>query len=49
VTLYEVLGIGRSHKLYLPETEETVVPLAQGIPVKYEIVEANYLAGESYK
>jgi PAS domain S-box-containing protein len=49
VTLYEVLGIGRPHKLYLPETEETVVPLAQGIPVKYEIVEANYLAGESYK
>ena len=49
VTLYEVLGIGSPHKLYLPETEETLVPLLREIPFKYETVEANYLAGESYK
>ena len=49
MTLYEVLGIGSPHKLYLPETEETLVPLLREIPFKYETVEANYLAGESYR
>ena len=49
VTLYEALGIGRPHKLYLPETGETVVSLAEEVPLRYEIVEANYLGGESYK
>jgi hypothetical protein len=48
VTLYEVLGIGRPHKLYLPETGETLVPLDKEVPLRYEIVEANYLGGESY-
>ena len=49
MTLYEVLGIGSPHKLYLPETEETVVALPREITFKYETVEANYLAEESYK
>jgi hypothetical protein len=49
VTLYEALGIGRPHKLYQPETGETVVSLAEAVPLRYEIVEANHLGGESYK
>jgi PAS domain S-box-containing protein len=49
VTLYEALGIGRPHKLYLPETGETVVSLAEAVPLRYEIVEANHLGGESYE
>jgi len=49
VTLYEALGIGRPHKLYLPEREEISVSLADEVPFRYEIVEANYLGGESYK
>ena len=49
VTLYDVLGIGRPHKLYLPETGETLVSMVEEIPFKYEIVEANHLGGESYK
>jgi adenylate cyclase len=49
VTIYEALGIGRPHKLYLPETGETVVPLAEEVPFRYEIVEANHLGGENYK
>jgi len=49
VTLYEVLGIGRPHKLYLPETGERVVSLPEEVPLRYEVVEANYLGGENYK
>ena len=49
VTLYEALGIGRPHKLYLPEPGETLVSMVEEIPFKYEIVEANHLGGESYK
>ncbi len=49
VTLYEALGIGRPHKLYLPERAETSVSLAEEVPFRYEIVEANHLGGESYK
>ena len=48
VTLYEALGIGRPHKLYLPETRETLTPMVEEMPFKYEIVEANHLGGESY-
>ena len=49
VTLYEALGIGRPYHLFLPETTDTLVPLAEAVPLTYEIVEANYLTGESYK
>jgi adenylate cyclase len=49
VTLYEALGIGRPHRLDLPETRETLVSLVEEIPFKYEIVEANHLGGESYQ
>jgi PAS domain S-box-containing protein len=49
VTLYEALGIGRPHKLYLPETREQLVSMVEEIFFKYEIVEANHLGGESYK
>jgi len=49
VTLYEALGIGRPHKLYLPDTGESIVSLAEAVPLRYEIVEANHLGGESYK
>jgi adenylate cyclase len=48
VTLYEVLGIGSPHKLYLPETREIFVSLTEEVPFSYEIVEADYLGGESY-
>ena len=49
VTLFEVLGIGGTHKLLLPNTAEDLVPLAAGIPLRYEIVEASHLNGEAYK
>ena len=48
VTLFEVLGIGGSHKLLLPNTAEDLVPLAAGIPLRYEIVDASHLSGEVY-
>ena len=49
VTLYEALGIGRPYKLFLPETVEPLVSLTEEVPFRYEIVEANYLGGESYQ
>jgi len=47
VAVCEVLGIGRPYKLYLPETAETLLPLVDGIPVKYAIVDADQLNGET--
>jgi PAS domain S-box-containing protein len=46
ITLSEVLGIGGSHKLLLPETAETLVPLAAEIPLRYEVMEASNLGEE---
>jgi len=49
VTLSEVLGIGGSHRLFLPETAEELVPLAEEIPLRYAIVEGAHLSGETFK
>ena len=49
VTLSEVLGIGGPHRLFLPKTAEALVPLAEAIPLTYEIVEASHLGGEIYE
>ena len=46
ITLSEVLGIGGSHKLLLPETAENLVPLAAEIPLRYEVMEASNLGDE---
>ena len=49
ITLYEVLGIGGAHKLLLPETVETLVPLAKEIPLRYEVLEASHLNGAVFE
>jgi PAS domain S-box-containing protein len=49
VTLSEILGIGRPHKLYLYKAEEELVPLAEEIPLTYEIVEGDRVSGEMFK
>jgi PAS domain S-box-containing protein len=49
VTLYEALGIARPYQLFLAETVEALVSLTKEVPLKYEIVEANHLSGESYQ
>jgi PAS domain S-box-containing protein len=46
ITLYEALGIGGPHKLLLPETMETLVPLASEIPLQYEVLEASHESGK---
>ncbi len=45
VTVCEALGIGRPHKLSLPDTAETLVPLTTAIPVRYSLVEGSNVAG----
>jgi PAS domain S-box-containing protein len=47
VTVAEVLGIGGRYKLYLPETADAVVPLAEEIPLRYAVVEGSHLGGET--
>ena len=49
VTLSEVLGIGGPHRLFLPETAEALVPLAEEIPLRYAIVEGDHLGEEMFK
>ena len=49
VTLSEVQGIGGAHKLFLPETADALVPLAEEIPLRYAIVEGGHLSGEMFK
>ncbi len=46
ITLYEALGIGGPYKLLLPETVETLVPLAKEIPLRYEVLEASQVSGK---
>ena len=45
-TVSEVLGIGRPYKLFLPQTVEAIVRLAEPIPLTYEIMDAYHLGGE---
>jgi PAS domain S-box-containing protein len=46
INIYEVLGIGGKHKLLLPNIVETLVSLAEEIPVRYEVLEANQARGK---
>jgi PAS domain S-box-containing protein len=49
VTVSEVVGIGGRHKLSLVQTKETLVALAEEIPVSYSIAEGSQLNGERFK
>lgn len=49
ITLFEVLGIGGKHKLLLTEAAETLIPLADEIPLRYEVLESNQARGKLAK
>jgi PAS domain S-box-containing protein len=49
ITLFEVAGVGGSHKLFLPRTAETLVSLPEEIPFLYEIVDSSSLGGTNHK
>jgi adenylate cyclase len=49
ITLYEVLGIGGKHKLLLTDAAETLTPLADEIPLHYEVLEASQTNGRVAK
>jgi PAS domain S-box-containing protein len=49
VTVYEAMGIGAPHKLYLPESVDTLAPLTREVSFTYEIVQENHLGEENYK
>jgi hypothetical protein len=41
ITVSEVLGIGRPHQLYLPDSAEDLVPLVEEVPLTYMVIESN--------
>jgi adenylate cyclase len=45
VVLFEVLGIGGSHKLALGETVDMLVELPEEVPILYEVVESSQVGG----
>ena len=45
VVLFEALEVGGRHKLSLPEVTETLVPLKDEIPLRYEVVESSQVGG----
>ena len=49
IVLYEVLGIGGPHKVYLPDTVDALVPLTDEIPLRYALVEGSHLSGDMRK
>ncbi len=49
VTVCEVLGTGGRYRLVLPETDDALVPLAEEIPLRYEVLEANQTNSEMAK
>jgi PAS domain S-box-containing protein len=49
ITLSEILGINGPHKLFLPQTAEALVPLAEAIPFRYAIVEETHLSEGMFK
>lgn len=48
ITVYDVRGIGGEHNLFLPEGEDSFIPLPAGIPVKYTVLEGKYLGGDVF-
>jgi class 3 adenylate cyclase len=48
ITLYDVRGIGGEHNLFLPEGEDTFLPLAERIPVTYTVLQGKYLEGGAF-
>jgi adenylate cyclase len=49
VTVCEVLGIGGRYRLVLPETDDTLVPLAEEIPFNCTVVEGSHLGTDTLK
>jgi len=49
IPLCEVRGIGGGHNLFLIETEDTLVPLPQEIPLRYTVVEGDHLSGVMFE
>ena len=49
ITLYDIRGIGGEHNLFLLEGEDRFIPLPEGIPIKYTLLEGKYLGGTTFK
>jgi adenylate cyclase len=41
IAVSEVWGIGRPHQLFLPDATDELVPLSDGVPITYSVVESS--------
>jgi adenylate cyclase len=49
ITLYELRGLGGVHNLFLPEWEETLLPLRQEVPLQYTVIEGEHVGRIIYQ
>jgi adenylate cyclase len=49
ITLFEVLGIGGRHKLLVTEPTDTLIPLPDEIPLRYEVLDSSHAGGKMAK
>jgi adenylate cyclase len=49
ITLYELHGIGGAYNLFLPERQETLLPLRQEIPLQYTVLEGEHVGRTVYQ
>ena len=48
VTLYDVNGIGGEYNLFLPPAQDTLIPLAQPLPLHYYVLEGKHLNDQAF-
>jgi class 3 adenylate cyclase len=49
ITLYELHGIGGAYDLFLPEHQETLLPLRQALPLQYTVLEGEHVGRAVYQ
>jgi adenylate cyclase len=49
ITLYELRGIGGAYHLFLPEREETLLPLRQAVLLQYTVLEGEHIGRIIYQ
>jgi class 3 adenylate cyclase len=49
ITLYELRGIGGAYNLFLPERDETLLPLRHTVPLQYTVLEGEHVGRIIYQ
>ena len=49
ITIYKVGGISGKYNLFLPQEEEVFLPLSEGIPVQYRVINGKQISGKAFE